>query len=61
MGTEHTYARHVRRGLLGRDQVLQESGLADPRLTQDGQDGGLPGPGLVRECGKPRAFHLATL
>jgi hypothetical protein len=61
MGAEHTYARHVRRGLLGRDQVLQESGLADPRLTQNHQDRGPPGPGMVRECGKPPAFHVATL
>ena len=61
MGAEHTCAPHVSRSLLSRDEVLEESGLADSRLTQNHQDAGLAGPGMVHECGKPRAFHVATL
>jgi hypothetical protein len=50
----------VRGVLCGRRQVVQQGGLADPRLSQDDQDAGGSGTRLLHQGGKLRAFALAA-
>jgi hypothetical protein len=46
---------------LEREQVAQQRGLPDPGLSQQDEDGGGSGAGLLDQSGKLRAFPLAAV